>query len=97
MAQIPPKKKSSILGDSKESTLLCLNLLWKHLEKNSVLKSLYYQFMSEYKKLRHTKEVAEIEEPKVEFYFLQHVIYKSDKSITKLRVVLTCDLSLAGV
>ena len=83
---MPVKKEQSIQDDPKEFAFKCLKLLWKRLEKNPVLKSLYCQFMSKYEKLGHVEEIIETEEPKIEFYFPHHDIYRPDKSTMKLEL-----------
>ena len=81
-----PMKDVSLLGESKEVAEKRLNQIWKKLSRDSNLKSLYSEFMLEYKSLNHM-ELVEESESEITYYMPHHGVYRPDKSSTRLRVV----------
>lgn len=76
------------LGDSKKIAISRLNSMWRRLETNPDLKTLYCEFMDEYLKLGHMAEVTNEKDGQFGgFYIPHHGVLKPDSSTTKLRVV----------
>ncbi|GBL82423.1 hypothetical protein AVEN_252563-1 [Araneus ventricosus] len=83
-----PLKNDKQLGESRTSAYRRLDALWRRLSKDTNLKTLYSDFMREYKDLGHMTEVKEAHEPELSVYLPHHGVYNPLKSSTKLRVVL---------
>ncbi|GBO34381.1 hypothetical protein AVEN_174602-1 [Araneus ventricosus] len=82
-----PLKNDKQLGESRTSANRRLDALWRRLSKDTKLKTLYCDFMREYKDLGHMTEVKEAHEPELSVYLPHHGVYNPLKSSTKLRVV----------
>ncbi|GBL87855.1 hypothetical protein AVEN_192033-1 [Araneus ventricosus] len=82
-----PLKNDKQLGESRTSGNRRLDALWRRLSKDTKLKTLYCDFMREYKDLGHMTEVKEAHEPELSVYLPHHGVYNPLKSSTKLRVV----------
>ncbi|GFX16903.1 uncharacterized protein TNCV_2518811 [Trichonephila clavipes] len=52
--------------------------------------NLYREFLRDYERLGHIKEVTNETEPEIPYYATHHGIYRPEKSTTKLRVVFNC-------
>ncbi|GFU22868.1 uncharacterized protein TNCV_4966131 [Trichonephila clavipes] len=87
---MPLKKEPSCLGNSKDIALKQLGSLWNRLSRNENYLNLYREFLRDYERLGHMKEVTYETEPEITYYTTQHGIYRSEKSTTKLRVVFNC-------
>ncbi|GBN20549.1 hypothetical protein AVEN_66595-1 [Araneus ventricosus] len=82
-----PLKNDKQLGESRTSASRRLDALWRRLGKDTKLKTLYCDFMREYKDLGHMTEVKEVYEPELSVYLPHHGVYNPLESSTKLRVV----------
>ncbi|GFU20126.1 uncharacterized protein TNCV_2557191 [Trichonephila clavipes] len=87
---MPLKKEPSCLGNSKDIALKLLGLLWNRLARDENCLNLYREFLEDYKRLGHMKEVTNETEPEITYYATHHEIYRPEKSTTKLRVVFNC-------
>ncbi|XP_015915017.2 uncharacterized protein [Parasteatoda tepidariorum] len=87
---MPLKEDPSCLGNSKDIALKRLRSLWNRLAKDEIYLNLYRDFLKEYEKLGHMREVTREIEPEVTYYATHHGIYRPEKSTTKLRVVFNC-------
>ncbi|GFW68991.1 integrase catalytic domain-containing protein [Trichonephila clavipes] len=87
---MPLKKEPSCLGNSKDIALKRLGSLWNRLARDENYLNLYREFLRDYERLGHMKEVTNETEPKITYYATHHGIYRPDKSTTKLRVVFNC-------
>ncbi|XP_015911609.1 uncharacterized protein [Parasteatoda tepidariorum] len=87
---MPLKEDPSCLGNSKDIALKRLRSLWNRLAKDEIYLNLYRDFLEEYEKLGHMREVTREIEPEVTYYATHHGIYRPEKSTTKLRVVFNC-------
>ncbi|GFX79148.1 uncharacterized protein TNCV_3914331 [Trichonephila clavipes] len=84
------KKEPSCLGNSKDISLKRLGSLWNRLARDENYLNLYREFLRDYERLGHMKEVTNETEPKITYYATHHGIYHPEKSTTKLRVVFNC-------
>ncbi|GFW22530.1 integrase catalytic domain-containing protein [Trichonephila clavipes] len=84
------KKEPSCLGNSKDIALKRLGSLWNRLARDDNYLNLYREFLRDYERLGHMKEVTNESEPKIAYYATHHGIYRPEKSTTKLRVVFNC-------
>lgn len=82
-----PLKKDNILGESRKFAEKRLNSQWRRLGSDSKLKKLYVDFMDEYEKLGHMKEVADDNSNTKSYYMPHHGVYRPEKQTTQLRVV----------
>ncbi|GFV31632.1 uncharacterized protein TNCV_692061 [Trichonephila clavipes] len=87
---MPLKKEPSCLGNSKDIALKRLGSLWNRLARDDNYLNLYREFLRDYERLGHMKEVTNETEPKIAYYATHHGIYRPEKSTTKLRVVFNC-------
>ncbi|GFT20253.1 uncharacterized protein TNCV_4060471 [Trichonephila clavipes] len=87
---MPLKKEPSCLGNSKDIALKRLGSLWNRLVRDENYSNLYRDFLRDYEKLGHMKEVTNETEPEITYYATHHGIYRPEKSTTKLRVVFNC-------
>ncbi|XP_037960034.1 uncharacterized protein LOC119689302 [Teleopsis dalmanni] len=86
IVRLPLKNDRETLGESRKMALKRFFSLEERLQKNPALKQEYVNFMQEYIKLGHMKEVNE--KPKTKVYYLPHyAVIKEDSTTTKLRVV----------
>ncbi|XP_042910117.1 uncharacterized protein [Parasteatoda tepidariorum] len=90
VVSMPLKEDPSCLGNSKDIALKRLRSLWNRLAKDEIYLNLYRDFLKEYEKLGHMREVTREIEPEVTYYATHHGIYRPEKSTTKLRVVFNC-------
>ncbi|GFY36226.1 uncharacterized protein TNCV_4845981 [Trichonephila clavipes] len=90
VVSIPLKKEPSCLGNSKDIALKRLGSLWNRLARDENYLNLYREFLRDYERLGHMKEVTNETEPKIAYYATHHGIYRPEKSTTKLRVVFNC-------
>ncbi|XP_037929841.1 uncharacterized protein LOC119664425 [Teleopsis dalmanni] len=86
IVRLPLKNDREMLGESRKMTLKGFFTLEERLVKNPALKQEYVNFMQEYIKLGHMREVNEKPKTKV-YYLLHHAVIKEDRTKTKLRVV----------
>lgn len=54
------------------------------------------EFLQEYKKPGHMREVDKMREPNVTYYAPHHDIYKPEKCTTKLRAVFNCSAAASN-
>ncbi|GFX28503.1 integrase catalytic domain-containing protein [Trichonephila clavipes] len=87
---MPLKKEPSCLGNSKDIALKRLGSLWNRLARDENYLNLYREFLRDYERLGHMKEVTNETEPEIPYYATHHGIYRPEKSTTKLRVVCNC-------
>ena len=87
IVEMPFKEDPSTLGDSKAVALKRLDSLWNRLGKDAEYLNLYKNFLSEYEKLGHMREVKSGDEPEVTYFMPHHGVYRPEKTSTKLRVV----------
>ncbi|GFX85020.1 integrase catalytic domain-containing protein [Trichonephila clavipes] len=90
VVSMPLKKEPSCLGNSKDIALKRLGSLWNRLARDENYLNLYREFLRDYERLGHMKEVTNENEPKIAYYATHHGIYRPEKSTTKLRVVFNC-------
>ncbi|GFY26120.1 retrovirus-related Pol polyprotein from transposon TNT 1-94 [Trichonephila clavipes] len=90
VVSMPLKKEPSCLGNSKDIALKRLGSLWNRLARDDNYLNLYREFLRDYERLGHMKEVTNESEPKIAYYATHHGIYRPEKSTTKLRVVFNC-------
>ncbi|GFV00066.1 uncharacterized protein TNCV_4057381 [Trichonephila clavipes] len=90
VVSMPLKKEPSCLGNSKDIALKRLGSLWNRLARDKNYLNLYREFLRDYERLGHMKEVTNETEPKIAYYATHHGIYRPEKSTTKLRVVFNC-------
>ncbi|GFW79490.1 uncharacterized protein TNCV_1672631, partial [Trichonephila clavipes] len=88
---MPLKREPSCLGNSKAIAPKRLKRCGNCLARDeNYLNSQYREFLRDYERLGHMKEVTNETEPKITYYFTHHGIYRPEKSTTKLRVVFNC-------
>ncbi|GFW68926.1 uncharacterized protein TNCV_2918251 [Trichonephila clavipes] len=90
VVSMPLKKEPSCLGNSKDIALKRLRSLWNRLARDENYLNLYREFLRDYERLGHMKEVTNETETEVTYYATHHGIYRPEKSTTKLRVVFNC-------
>ncbi|GFY06217.1 uncharacterized protein TNCV_2680111 [Trichonephila clavipes] len=90
VVSMPLKKEFSCLGNSKDIALKRLGSLWNRLARDDNYLNLYREFLRDYERLGHMKEVTNETEPDISYYATHHGIYRPEKSTTKLRVVFNC-------
>ncbi|GFV77760.1 uncharacterized protein TNCV_1575081 [Trichonephila clavipes] len=90
VVSMPLKKEPSCLGNSKDIALKRLGSLWNRLARDENYLNLYREFLRDYERLDHMKEVTNETEPEITYYATHHGIYRPEKSTTKLRVVFNC-------
>ncbi|GFX91333.1 uncharacterized protein TNCV_4144081 [Trichonephila clavipes] len=90
VSSIPLKKEPSCLGNSKDIALKRLGSLWNRLARDENYLNLYREFLRDYERLGHMKEVTNETEPEITYYATHHGIYRPEKSTTKLRVAFNC-------
>ncbi|XP_049286170.1 uncharacterized protein LOC125765271 [Anopheles funestus] len=85
----PFNERKGELGDSRETALRRFLALEKKLDKQPDLKEQYSQFIREYEKLGHMREIVEApnEDPGSVFYLPHHCVLRPSSTTTKLRVV----------
>ncbi|GFS50706.1 uncharacterized protein TNCV_2042611 [Trichonephila clavipes] len=90
---VPKVDKTQIVataGNSKDIALKRLGSLWNRLARDENYLNLYREFLRDYERLGHMKEVTNETEPEITYYATHHGIYRPEKSTTKLRVVFNC-------
>ncbi|GFS55800.1 uncharacterized protein TNCV_4497781 [Trichonephila clavipes] len=90
VVSMPLKKEPSCLGNSKDIALKRLGSLWNRLARDENYLNLYREFLRDYERLGHMKEVTNETEPEITYYATHHRIYRPEKSTTKLRVAFNC-------
>ncbi|GFW22080.1 uncharacterized protein TNCV_1632121 [Trichonephila clavipes] len=90
VVSMPLKKEPSCLGNSKDIALKRLGSLWNRLVRDKNYLNLYREFLRDYERLGHMKEVTNETDPDITYYATHHGIYRPEKSTTKLRVVFNC-------
>ncbi|GFX21605.1 uncharacterized protein TNCV_1400191 [Trichonephila clavipes] len=90
VVSMPLKKEPSCLGNSKDIALKRLGSLWNRLARDKNYLNLYREFLRDYERLGHMKEVTNETDPDITYYATHHGIYRPEKSTTKLRVVFNC-------
>ncbi|GFU28859.1 uncharacterized protein TNCV_469961 [Trichonephila clavipes] len=87
---MPLKKEPSCLGNSKDIALKRLGSLRNRLARDDNYLNLYREFLRDYERLGHMKEVTNETEPDITYYATHHGIYRPEKSTTKLIVIFNC-------
>ncbi|GFT84339.1 uncharacterized protein TNCV_1609741 [Trichonephila clavipes] len=90
VVSMPLKKEPLCLGNSKDIALKRLGSLWNRLARDKNYLNLYREFLRDYERLGHMKEVTNETDPDITYYATHHGIYRPEKSTTKLRVVFNC-------
>ncbi|GFW87257.1 integrase catalytic domain-containing protein [Trichonephila clavipes] len=90
VVSMPLKKEPSCLGNSKDIALKRLGSLWNRLARDENYLNLYREFLRDYERLGHMKEVTNETEPEITYYATHHGTYRPEKSTTKMRVVFNC-------
>ncbi|GFW57562.1 uncharacterized protein TNCV_544711 [Trichonephila clavipes] len=90
VVSMPLKKEPSCLGNSEDIALKRLGSLWNRLARDENCLNLHREFLRDYERLGHMKEVTNETEPEITYYATHHGIYRPEKSTTKLRVVFNC-------
>ncbi|XP_026462793.1 uncharacterized protein LOC113365450 [Ctenocephalides felis] len=95
VVRIPFKYNKIELGNSKQIALKRFALLEKRFKANTELFKEYKNFIDEYLKLGHMREVNEFREPTNAYYLPHHPVIKKESLTTKLRVVFdaSCETS----
>ncbi|GFY10521.1 uncharacterized protein TNCV_2565491 [Trichonephila clavipes] len=78
------------LCNSKDIALKRLGSLWNRLARDDNYLNLCREFLRDYERLGHMKEVTKETEHNITYYATHHGIYRPEKSTTKLRVVFNC-------
>ncbi|GFT34846.1 uncharacterized protein TNCV_3878641 [Trichonephila clavipes] len=73
-----PKEHSS-LSNSKDIVLKRLESLWNRLDKDENYLNLYREFLRDYERLGHMKELTNETEPEITYYAAHHGIYRPEK------------------
>ncbi|GFS92039.1 ATP-dependent DNA helicase [Trichonephila clavipes] len=76
VVSMPLKKEPSCLGNSKDIALKRLGSLWNRLARDENYLNLYREFLRDYERLGHMKEVTNETEPEVTYYATHHGIYR---------------------
>ncbi|XP_011884112.1 PREDICTED: uncharacterized protein LOC105571257, partial [Vollenhovia emeryi] len=88
VVRLPLKSDPSVLGESKQRALGCLQGLFQRFSRNPAFHQLYADFINEYKRLGHMKLVtSEKEQATMAYYLPHHGVLREHSSTTKLRVV----------
>ncbi|XP_024871917.1 uncharacterized protein LOC112454648 [Temnothorax curvispinosus] len=88
VVRLPLKINPSVLGDSKAKALGCLKNLFQRFSNQSTFQQLYGNFLDEYLKMGHMKEVdASSDQTSVVNYLPHHGVLRENNRTTKLRVV----------
>ncbi|XP_049287147.1 uncharacterized protein LOC125765749 [Anopheles funestus] len=82
----PFNERKGELGDSRETALRRFLALERKLDKQPDLKEQYSQFIREYEKLGHMREIVEApnEDPGSVFYLPHHCVLRPSSTTTKL-------------
>ncbi|GFW44368.1 uncharacterized protein TNCV_1747971 [Trichonephila clavipes] len=83
---MPLKEDPSCFNEYRQTAIQRLNSLWKRLSGDKEYLSLYEKFLQEYEDLGHMREIK-ADGSGVSFYMPHHVVYRPEKSTTKLRTV----------
>lgn len=84
---LPLRENPEVLGRSKQIAMKRFFALENKLQHNPVLKSMYHDFMEEYKRLGHMSILNEFDESHVYYFLPHHGILNENSLTTKLRVV----------
>ncbi|XP_055527031.1 uncharacterized protein LOC129719664 [Wyeomyia smithii] len=88
VVRLPFRTDAGILGDLRRHAEKRLYQLERRLEKDTKLKNLYSQFVTEYIELGHCKILPETEtNSELVYYMPHHCVLRPGSSSTKLRVV----------
>nr|XP_012234631.1 PREDICTED: uncharacterized protein LOC105679278 [Linepithema humile] len=88
VVKLPFKKSVERLGDSRHKAALLHNKLIRRCAKDQKYAQTYTEFMSEYQRLGHMRQVPDsLAEPSYAYYLPHHGIWKENSLTTKLRVV----------
>ncbi|GFX32232.1 uncharacterized protein TNCV_2659081 [Trichonephila clavipes] len=88
--EVPEQFKCEILLNILDIALKRLESLWNRLGRDDNYLNLYREFLRDYERLGHMKEVTNETDPDITYYATHHGIYRPEKSTTKLRVVFNC-------
>lgn len=88
VVRLPLKSNPSLLGDSKQKALCCLNRLFQRFTSNPKFQELYVDFIEEYKSLGHMMLVDISGNNNSPIHYLpHHGVLRESSRTTKLRVV----------
>ncbi|XP_055390588.1 uncharacterized protein LOC129619370 [Condylostylus longicornis] len=87
VVNLPILGSPGVLGESKNIAFRRFLNLEKKLGKDVRLKQQYIEFLEDYLKLGHMKEVNEVDIPQIHYFMPHHGVWKPNSSTTKLRVV----------
>lgn len=80
--------KFPLIGDTREIAAARLRSLWKKFESDPELKQMYFEFIAEYLRLGHMREMENDSPGKYgAFYLPHHGVLKPENTSTRLRVV----------
>lgn len=98
VVKLPINDKLDELGDSYEFALKRFNFLERRFQKQPDLQHVYKEFINEYYKLGHMREVTNTTSSKLPYYMPHHAIIKPTSTSTKCRVVFDASMkSSSGV
>ncbi|GFW29142.1 uncharacterized protein TNCV_2838821 [Trichonephila clavipes] len=83
------KKEPSCLGNSKDIALKRLGSLWNRLARDKNYLNLYREFLRDYERLGHMKEVTNETDPDITYYATHHGIYRPESPQQNLELSLT--------
>ncbi|GFS76818.1 uncharacterized protein TNCV_3453901 [Trichonephila clavipes] len=81
VVSMPLKKEPSCLGNSKDIALKRLGSLWNRLARDENYSNLYREFLRDYERLGHMKEVTNETEPEITYYATHHGIYRPQQNL----------------
>lgn len=88
IVRLPFKKSATKLGDSRSKARQMIKNLSNKFEKDPKYARAYSDFLTEYEKLEHMKQVpASLPEPELAYYLPHHGVTRNTSLTTKLRVV----------
>lgn len=87
IVKLPYSEDVSALGESREVATRRFLSLERRLCRDTDLQGSYVEFMKEYERLGHMKEVTPLKIPSSHYFIPHHCVLKPDSSTTKLRVV----------
>ncbi|GFX10502.1 uncharacterized protein TNCV_2583241 [Trichonephila clavipes] len=85
---VPLKEEPSCLGNSKDIALKRLGSLWNRLARDENYLNLYREFLRDYERLDHMKEVTNETEPEITGrYIMEFIVQKSPQQNLQLSLI----------
>lgn len=98
VVKLPVNDKLDELGESYQFALKRFYCLERRLQKQPELHHVYKEFISEYYKLSHMREVTNASSSKLPYYMPHHAVIKPSSTSTKCRVVFDASMkSSSGI